>query len=192
MRYSGLVLKNIIGWTLILVAGVAGPLVPGPGGIPLFLLGFTLISFPGKRKISARVLRGGRISLRGRAIPLGILSVSLVIPAVVIGFFRNQLGFLPSACKQIPGVAAAYLLGATCVALLAYGMILIPNLVLRIMPQIRRRVRPWLRHYHVRLLPPRYRRRLANEHGTGPIRLKGEIVSYLKKRHRPTPTPESN
>ena len=42
----------------ILLSFVAGPLVPGPGGIPLFLIGFTLISFPGKRRLTARVLRG--------------------------------------------------------------------------------------------------------------------------------------
>ena len=53
-----LILKNVIGWVLILLSFAAGPLVPGPGGIPLFLIGFALISFPGKRRLTARVLRG--------------------------------------------------------------------------------------------------------------------------------------
>jgi len=42
---------------------VMGPLVPGPGGLPLFLIGFGLITFPGKRRITAR----GRAMLSGSA-----------------------------------------------------------------------------------------------------------------------------
>src|SRR5689334_23334480 len=49
------VVKNVIGWLLILTAMVMGPLVPGPGGLPLFLIGFALITFPGKRRITARI-----------------------------------------------------------------------------------------------------------------------------------------
>src|SRR6476660_8147226 len=59
------ILKNILGWVLILAAFAAGPLVPGPGGIPLFLIGFALITFPGKRRLTARVLRGRPLRIPG-------------------------------------------------------------------------------------------------------------------------------
>ena len=52
------ILKNVIGWILILTAMVMGPLVPGPGGLPVFFIGFGLITFPGKRRITARILSG--------------------------------------------------------------------------------------------------------------------------------------
>jgi hypothetical protein len=52
---------------------VAGPLVPGPGGIPLFLIGFALISFPGKRRLTARVLRGKPVRFqRGPFVLIGL------------------------------------------------------------------------------------------------------------------------
>src|SRR3990170_4838173 len=52
------VLKNLIGWVLIIGAFPLGALIPGPGGIPLFLIGFGLITFPGKRHFTARLMRG--------------------------------------------------------------------------------------------------------------------------------------
>src|SRR3954462_3812560 len=52
------ILKNLIGWLLIIAAFPLGAMIPGPGGIPLFLIGFGLITFPGKRHLTARVLRG--------------------------------------------------------------------------------------------------------------------------------------
>src|SRR5688572_9860747 len=52
------IFKNLIGWILILTAMALGPIVPGPGGLPLFLIGFGLITFPGKRRITARLLSG--------------------------------------------------------------------------------------------------------------------------------------
>jgi len=183
--YTWLVLKNVIGWTLILVALVTGPLIPGPGGIPLFLIGFALVSFPGKRKLTARVLRGRRFSLRGRAVLLVILGVSVVVPALALRLFGTHLQWLPAPLMQGSlRVATGYVAGVLLVALAAFAMLLLLNLLMRAMPPIRRRVRPWLRRHHVRLLPPRYRRRMADEHGKGPIRLKGEIVAFLKRHQR--------
>jgi hypothetical protein len=54
--YAAFVLKNVLGWFLILLSFVLGP-VPGPGGIVVFLIGFALVWFPGKRRLTARVLR---------------------------------------------------------------------------------------------------------------------------------------
>src|ERR1700722_18489121 len=61
--YAWLIVKNVIGWALILVSPAVGFTLPGPGGIPLLLIGFALITFPGKRKITARVLPGKTMDL---------------------------------------------------------------------------------------------------------------------------------
>jgi hypothetical protein len=56
LRGSGLVLKNGLGLLLFAVGVVmALPLVPGPG-LVFILLGFSLLDFPGKRKIERRLL----------------------------------------------------------------------------------------------------------------------------------------
>src|SRR5688500_3801499 len=86
-----LVLKNVLGWPLILASFVAGPLVPGPGGIPLFLIGFALVSFPGKRRLTARVLRGTPVPCRGRTFALISLSVAVVVPAIALAVARGQV-----------------------------------------------------------------------------------------------------
>src|SRR5688500_9765523 len=38
--------KNVIGWILILASFPLGTMLPGPGGIPVFLIGFGLVTFP--------------------------------------------------------------------------------------------------------------------------------------------------
>src|SRR4029077_4270577 len=61
--YAWLILKNIVGWALILISPAVGFTLPGPGGIPLFLIGFALVTFPGKRQLTARVMRGREMDL---------------------------------------------------------------------------------------------------------------------------------
>src|SRR6476646_3617405 len=56
--YFWFILKNVIGWIFILASPVLGVTLPGPGGIPVFLIGFALVTFPGKRKLTSRVMRG--------------------------------------------------------------------------------------------------------------------------------------
>jgi hypothetical protein len=85
-----LVLKNIIGWVLILAALVAGPLVPGPGGIPLFLIGFALISSPGKRRLTARVLRGKPVRFRHTPFALICTGIALALPALFATLVPNR------------------------------------------------------------------------------------------------------
>lgn len=180
--YSWLILKNLIGWPLILTSFVAGPLVPGPGGIVLFLIGFALVTFPGKRKLTARVLRGRRIRLRGRSLMLAIVGLALIVPALVLMLEVHHLQWLPSGFSDSPSRGlASYLAGVVVTGLAACGAVLLLNLLLRAMPPIRRRVRPWLRRHRIHLLPPRRRHRLPHEHGSGPFHLKDEILSFLKR-----------
>src|SRR4051794_25970218 len=56
--YFWFVFKNVLGWIFILGSFPVGLTVPGPGGVPLFLIGFALVTFPGKRKITSHVMRG--------------------------------------------------------------------------------------------------------------------------------------
>ncbi len=183
--YFWLILKNVIGWTLILVSFVAGPFVPGPGGLPLFLIGFALVTFPGKRRLTARVLRGRRMQLQSRPLLLVISGFSLAAPALALWLWGTWLDI------QGPlALVGAYVFGAAVTGLLSFGAVLAVNLLLRAMPPIRRHVRPWLRSHRIHLLPPRRRRRLPHEHGTGPFRLKDEILLFLK-RPRPSPSGEA-
>src|SRR4051812_9497580 len=78
-----LVIKNLLGWILILASWPIGLLVPGPAGLPLFLLGFALISLPGKRRLTARVLRGRPFAVRSRGAIFGSLVTCAVLPPLV-------------------------------------------------------------------------------------------------------------
>jgi hypothetical protein len=50
-------LKNLVGGCIVVLGAImALPLVPGPGVIML-IIGLSLMSFPGKRKLELRVLR---------------------------------------------------------------------------------------------------------------------------------------
>jgi len=56
LRGVGLLVKNSIGVLFVIAGGVmALPLVPGPG-LLFILLGFSVLDFPGKRKIERRLL----------------------------------------------------------------------------------------------------------------------------------------
>jgi hypothetical protein len=179
------VLKNILGWLLILASFVAGPLVPGPGGIPLFLIGFALISFPGKRRLTARVLRGKPVRFRSGQFALLSFALALIVPAIALAgvriFARGRAGL---AARGPLAVLLLYLLGAAitwCVVRATpHGL----NVFLRIVARARRTFRPWLRHHRIRLLPPRWRRRHPHEPGHGPFRLADEIIGFRRrKRH---------
>jgi hypothetical protein len=180
--YSWLILRNGLGWGLILMSFVAGPLVPGPGGIPLFLIGFALISLPGKRRLTARVLRGRPI--RSRAKWLSGVTIALALAGAVAALMLTR----PWAWWPVEQPAIRFLaipttyLFATAAGWLAIRLTLrLANVLLRFVPRARRRVRPWLRRHRIRLLPPRWRRRLPHERGSGPHRLKDEILELGRR-----------
>src|SRR5688572_24525278 len=84
------ILKNVIGWLLILTAMAIGPVVPGPGGLPLFIIGFGLITFPGKRRITARVLSGVPVPPDSKAYRRGVAIVSVLLPAIVLIYLAYE------------------------------------------------------------------------------------------------------
>src|SRR5438045_4693964 len=76
-RYLWIILKNVIGWILILCSGAVGLVSPGPFGVPLFFIGFALITFPGKRGLTARVLKGKPIPHGSRPFRRWVAAVAL-------------------------------------------------------------------------------------------------------------------
>lgn len=190
-RFTGtwtwLILKNLIGWGLILAAFVAVPLVPGPAGLPLFLIGFALVSFPGKRRLTARALRGRPVRFPPVRFVLICTGVALIAPGVVLLIVRHRPKWLAQVrtgalARRPVAVAALYLIGAAVLWVIARLAPHAVNLMLRATAKARRRFRPWLRRHRIRLLPPRWRRRHAYEAGHGPYRLKDEILRFYRKR----------
>ena len=180
--YSWLILRNILGWSLILVSFVAGPLVPGPGGIPLFLIGFALISLPGKRRLTARVLRGKPLQFRTKWFSRITLAIALVASVAVLSLTCPWARWpVDPRALQLLVIVATYLGGIAGVWLAIRITLHAVNALLRIAPRARRHVRPWLRRRHIRLLPPRWRRRLPHERGNGPHRLKDEILKLGRR-----------
>src|SRR2546423_8310656 len=82
-EYAWFIIRNVIGWILILLAPPVGFVLPGPFGFPIFLIGFALVTFPGKRKLTARVLRGRRLRLEDRAYAIVAGIISIAIPGIV-------------------------------------------------------------------------------------------------------------
>jgi hypothetical protein len=178
-----LVLKNILGWALILLAFTAGPLVPGPGGIPLFLIGFALVSFPGKRRLTARVLRGKPVRFASGPFVLISLGVALALAAVALSLLRSRSEWVASRYARGEFTAAAlYLIAVAVIWVIARVTPHVLNLLLRVVAAARHKFRPWLRRHHIRLLPPRWRRRRAHEPGSGPLRIKDEILKFVRHR----------
>src|SRR3954451_5717917 len=85
--YFWLILKNVIGWLFILASPVLGIALPGPGGIPLFLIGLALVTFPGKRRITSRVLRARRLHLESGLFTILTATFSVLITAGLIWYF---------------------------------------------------------------------------------------------------------
>ena len=170
--------RNVLGWILILFSFVLGPTIPGPSGIPLFLIGFALITFPGKRKLTARVLRGKQFSF-GKRCNFASILLSPPVAVLLLWLLKPKLQLIYR--RGAASVMVAGMVGAALVWLLIRGSAWALNLLLRFVPGIRHRVRPWLRKHRIRLLPPRRRPRLSYEPGTGPLRLKDEILGILKR-----------
>jgi hypothetical protein len=154
------ILKNVIGWILILSAMALGPFVPGPGGLPLFLIGFGLITFPGKRRITARVLSGKPIDHTTWAYRRGVALVAVFLPASVLIYLAYE-ELLPwrdsTRASWIYG--AIYVFTAAMMWAFGWRSAGVLNWLLRLVPRIRRKIRPWLRRRGIDLLPPRRRRR---------------------------------
>jgi hypothetical protein len=177
-----LIFKNVIGWMLIVASPVLGITVPGPGGIPVFLIGFALVTFPGKRRLTSRVLRG-----RGVVLPEGpftflcaLFSVLLTTAAVwfVLDYFEGFAGFF--ARYRMQSVAAIFAF-----AVISFGItwavvaaaLAATNFVIRRIPWLRRKFRPFFKKFGIRFLPAR-RKRLLTEDGRHAVVENEEIIEF--------------
>lgn len=177
--YAWWIVKNILGWLLILLSPILGAAVPGPGGIPIFLIGFALITFPGKRGLTARVMRGIRIDLKSNAAGVASGIGAVLLPAVAAVLLRVEFqSTLEHAIFSSPWLAVVI---AGCVIgcyFLMRGFLKLVNLGIGVMPRVRRFVRPMMRRKGIDLLPPRRRRRLRT-HSPGAVDV--EIIEFSPK-----------
>ncbi len=168
--YFWFIFKNVFGWLLIIAAFPVGILLPGPGGIPIFLIGFALVTFPGKRRLTSRVMAG-------KGLPIHTAVFTFLTAFVSIGLTCALMYLLSRYYQQLlayfrieiePGRETYFALG---IALFGIGLIAlfitwvitrlalqILNWFLRAAPRIRRTVRPWLRRRGINLLPARRKR----------------------------------
>jgi hypothetical protein len=179
-RYIAVIIKNVVGWFLILCAIVFGALVPGPLGTPMFLIGFAMITLPGKRKLTSGALRGKQIHLFSRKARLWRLAISLLLPPAFILFLEIQkLPTLHPSSMSFTRLCTVYVLAIAGSWLLMLLFLLAMNAVLKILPHVRRKVRPWLRDHGVNLLPPRRKQRYIGGHETPPN--DQDIVEFGKR-----------
>ena len=160
--YLGFILKNVIGWTLIIAAPILGIALPGPGGIPVFLIGFALVTFPGKRRITTRFMRGRRLPVDSPLFTGLITFFSVAVTAALMALAWNQYEWIASKLPlrewRVEGaskVVAVCLLALPVTILVSWVGLVLLNYVLGWIPRLRRMVRPALRKWGVRLLPTR-------------------------------------
>ncbi len=161
--YSWVIVRNVIGWLLIVAALPVGLVVPGPGGLPIFIIGFALVTFPGKRKLTARVLRGRRLRLEDRAYAFTAAFLAIAIPGLawwaVWARYEHRIRQLIEEYTPKKSVFVLTALIAVLVTWLVTRLSLkLLNGLLRLLPRFRRKFRPWLQKKGLKLLPPRRRK----------------------------------
>ena len=161
-EYAWVIVRNVIGWILVLCSPVLGALVPGPGGLPVFLIGFALVTFPGKRKLTARVLRGRRLEIEDRFYAITAAFVAIAIPGALLWWLAVQWQYSDKLRRIVEQYAPknsvrvlTVVLAITIVWLVTRVSLKILNGLLRLLPKFRRKFRPWLRRKGLKLLPPR-------------------------------------
>jgi hypothetical protein len=160
-RYTWILVKNVVGWLLMLSALVVAGVVPIPLGTPMFLIGFAMITLPGKRHITSGALRGIPIKMYTRTARMRRLAVSLLLPPAAVWFLAIQRHpIIHPSQMSLSHLCAVYVAAIVGAWILTWLTLLAINAVLSVLPRTRRHVRPWLRRHGINLLPPR--RKLRN------------------------------
>ncbi len=170
--YFWFIFKNVMGWILMLAAFPIGVIVPGPGGLPLFLIGFALVTFPGKRELTSRVMRGRGLPLDASIFTFLTAFVSIGLTCSLMWIISDQYQrilehfniFLHENDSTYTALGVA-LVGVGLIALLVTWVITrlglqVLNFFLRRAPAVRRFIRPWLRRRGINILPARRKNRL--------------------------------
>lgn len=163
--------KNVIGWLLMLSAMPIGVALPGPGGIPIFLVGFALATIPGKRRMTSHVMRGRPVRVNSRLFA-GIVSfISVVACVAIVWYFSHRFREIVDWVNLTRDERGRYFsaVAGLCVCAVAVSWlgtklgVVGMNFMFRTLPKARRMARPWLKKYGVALLPPR--RKLVDHTG---------------------------
>ncbi len=154
--YFWFILKNVIGWLLMLSALPIGVVLPGPGGFPIFIIGFALVTFPGKRKLTARVMRGRRMQLESAFFTAITSFVSILLTGVIIWMLVARWGWVIET-YSVPAISIVLVcvLAAAVTWLVTRMSLRVADWLLRNIPRARRFIRPWMRRKGFHLLPPR-------------------------------------
>jgi uncharacterized membrane protein YbhN (UPF0104 family) len=133
-----------------------------------------------------RIFRGRKFPLRYWLPHVAAIVLALILPIGVMWWFvwrghaHNRPNMLPKA-----GWFAVYAGLVALAWLVIWGMFLFFNWLIKVMPKIRRTIRPWLRHRGIDLLPPRLRRRVHLPDGTFDFRKHPEgDIFRVHERHR--------
>ncbi len=161
--YLWIIVRNVIGWLLIPTSLVLGAILPGPFGLPIFLIGFALVTFPGKRRLTARVLRGRRLRLETRAYAIIAAVISIIIPGITwwILWVEYEDDIHALVVKYTPQKIVFVLMAMVAILLtwlVTRLSLKILNGLLRLFPRFRRKFRPLLARLGFKLLPPRHHR----------------------------------
>jgi glycosyltransferase 2 family protein len=184
--YAWLIVKNVVGWAFILISPALGFTLPGPGGIPLFLIGFALVTFPGKRKLTARVLRGRPMDLEQPRFGAIEVAAAIIIPLILVwpGTVWLLRHIMNLRALQKAWYVATALVAVSITWIIVRFALRGINLLIRVMPRFRRKIRPWLRRNGILLLPPRYRRRPILEGALRDDDRVNDQILQIHDRHR--------
>jgi hypothetical protein len=159
-KYAAVIVKNVLGWALMLSALVLGSFFPVPIGTPLFLIGFAMITLPGKRRLTSSALRGIPIRIYTRKAFWWRAAISLLLPPAALWFLAFQKWpVLHPSRMTFARLCTVYAIAIAGAWVLTWIMLRLINLVVSVLPRVRRRVRPWMRDHGINLLPPRRKRR---------------------------------
>ncbi|MDQ3440307.1 MAG: hypothetical protein M3478_08145, partial [Planctomycetota bacterium] len=180
--YFWFILKNVIGWLLMLSALPIGVVLPGPGGLPIFIVGFALVTFPGKRKLTARVMRGRGMQLESAFFTTITSFISILLTGVILSILVAKWGWvIKSYSIPVIPIVLVCLLAAAVTWLVTRLTLRVADWLLRNMPRARRFIRPWLRKKGFYLLPPR--RKAGTETSNATLASNEEILE-IHPRHQ--------
>lgn len=161
--YFWLILKNVLGWLLVLLALPVGLSVPGPAGLPLFLVGFALVFFPGKRRITSHILRGRPLRMEASIFTTLTTIASLIVISALLWIAGSKSRELmlhfhldpeTSTSGFIAAVAGVCVLAAVVTWAMMWLALRFVNELIRFVPRMRRVMRRLMRRMGIRLLPP--------------------------------------
>ncbi len=163
--YFWFILKNVVGWLCILGSPILGILLPGPGGIPLFLIGFALVTLPGKRRLTTRFMRGGKLPIDSSLFTGLITFFSVAVTGTLMILAWQHFEWLEAKVPlqqwgmgDVAQVIAISVLALPVTMIVTWLGLKVLNVILGWIPGIRRIARPAMRKWGIRLLPTRRKR----------------------------------